>query len=129
MPDRRPRPAWVDDAIEQAEREIAQLPTPDRTVVDECVTYIAGSGTVARDSGNGVNDAEQAYRDWSYASPHPRALVSLSEDRQWLVTHDDDQAWDIWARKGDLGYVYHTYADDTGQDAADVLRDWQERQG
>ena len=58
--------------------------------------------------------------------PQPRALVALSDDRQWLVIHDDDQAWDIWQRKGDLGYVYESYVDDTGQDAHDVLAAWLE---
>lgn len=81
----------------------------------------------------------QAQRDWDILcsvlhklpmqDPQPRALVALSEDRQWLVVLRDG----YWTMYQHAGYVddYQMWADlsDTGQDAQDVLAQFLERRG
>ena len=62
----------------------------------------------------------------------PRALVALSEDRQWLViqakTVDGRSKWRFWKRDRQcLSYSLDTsirYVEDTGQDAHEVLREF-----
>lgn len=59
----------------------------------------------------------------------PRALVALSEDRQWLVIHDGGFEWDIWNRRGDSAYEYYDWISDTGQSADEVLAAFLEERG
>ena len=55
-----------------------------------------------------------------------RAVVAISEDRQWLVVHHlGTGRWIVY----DIchwGYQEYTTADDTGQDAHEVLREFLE---
>ena len=71
---------------------------------------------------------------WSYAAPidagwpapQPRAIVALSDDRQWLVTQEPPYRWRsklpavecfyIWRRCGSM-MSFHDVIEDTGQDA------------
>lgn len=72
---------------------------------------------------------------WSYAAPidaglpepQPRAIVALSEDRQWLVVlfPNVHKLRDMWAI---LRCKWDTVAD-TGQDAHAVLAEWMAGQG
>lgn len=64
----------------------------------------------------------------------PRALVALSEDRQWLVVHRylDDQFCIMREFVYDYGYLAYKevgWLEDTGQDAHQVLADWMAGQG
>ena len=77
---------------------------------------------------------------WSYAAPidaglpepQPRAIVALSEDRQWLVVLEPDieghpeatSAFGVWKRDIRAGWVLQAAIIDTGQDAHDVLNEF-----
>ena len=60
----------------------------------------------------------------------PRAVVALSDDRQWLVVLTPQGHWDVLGQ----GYAYYrnsvwvslNSSADTGQDAHEVLREWME---
>lgn len=59
----------------------------------------------------------------------PRAIVALSEDRQWLVVLKQSRWFALWDREYALLMVpqyevFERVADDTGQDAHDVLAAW-----
>ncbi len=62
--------------------------------------------------------------------PAPRALVAISEDRQWLVTHEQCGWWRLRRRDDDDHFVTHKtgvvggWIADTGQDAQEVLCAW-----
>ncbi len=59
--------------------------------------------------------------------PARRALVAISEDRQWLVVLDAKDGWEVWRRTNDVSYRHHDYlGPDTGQSAEDVLASWLE---
>ena len=79
---------------------------------------------------------------WSYAAPidaglpepQPRALVALSEDRQWLVVLDVKNVWNVMEKRygqATHGFWWKSVQDirDTGQDAHAVLAEWMEGQG
>jgi hypothetical protein len=56
----------------------------------------------------------------------PRALVAISEDRHWLVTHEANEMplhFAVWRRAGShvIGWIFERYVEDTGQDAHEVL--------
>lgn len=53
-----------------------------------------------------------------------RALVALSEDRQWLVVLDH-QRWSLLERDWGSYHLITTF-EDTGQDAHEVLREFLE---
>lgn len=58
--------------------------------------------------------------------PEPRALVALSEDRQWLVVLDVKNVWNVMEKRygqATHGFWWKSVQDirDTGQDAQDVL--------
>ena len=61
-----------------------------------------------------------------------RALVALSEDRQWLVVLEPDieghpeatSAFGVWKRDIRAGWVLQAAIIDTGQDAHDVLNEF-----
>lgn len=69
-------------------------------------------------------------------APQPRAMSAVSEDRQWLVVLQEGTLESVWyvfrskhvvAGTGRVSYgpyEYYALADDTGQDAHEVLRDW-----
>lgn len=65
-------------------------------------------------------------------TPQSRALVALSEDRQWLVVLEDIGAWAVRVRDKDSYRLPYGVTDkcewitDTGQSAEDVLREWLE---
>lgn len=68
-------------------------------------------------------------------TPQPRALVALSDDRQWLVVLDPDgySGWFVRYRLNAYGYwIPDVQAGepccirDTGQDAHAVLAEWME---
>ncbi len=76
--------------------------------------------------------------------PTPRPLVAISEDRQWAVLpgpgttvalgwailHHRSEPLPMTQRETTQRWVVEDYAEDTGQDAADVLSAWLEgRQG
>jgi hypothetical protein len=63
----------------------------------------------------------------------PRALVAISEDRQWLVVLEDvfsnGGAWVIYRDAEDdvkRPWVLEAWRDDTGQSAESVLAGWLE---
>ena len=66
-------------------------------------------------------------------TPQPRAIVALSDDRQWLVTQEPPYRWRsklpavecfyIWRRCGSM-MSFHDVIEDTGQDAHQVLAAW-----
>jgi len=65
--------------------------------------------------------------------PSPRALVALSEDRQWLAVHTSGRAvgFDIferWENYDTFGYSPCNWVPDIGQDAHEVLVAWLEGQ-
>ena len=80
---------------------------------------------------------------WSYAAPidaglpepQPRAIVALSEDRQWLVTPDPagHPLWFVfhWEETAtDVGWmVQDKMIEAAGQDAHEVLAAWLEGRG
>ena len=79
---------------------------------------------------------------WSYAAPidaglpepQPRAIVALSEDRQWLVVHTSGRAvgfdiYERWENADTFGYAPCNWVPDTGQDAHAVLAEWMAGQG
>ena len=79
---------------------------------------------------------------WSYAAPidaglpepQPRAIVALSEDRQWLVKADHPEvvsapSFSIYEAMKDGSLRTAKWVPDTGQDAQDVLREFLERGG
>lgn len=58
--------------------------------------------------------------------PEPRALVALSEDRQWLAVLDVKNVWNVMEKRygqATHGFWWKSVQDirDTGQDAQDVL--------
>lgn len=64
----------------------------------------------------------------------PRALVALSEDRQWLVVLDCHGRWSIMGKR--FGQAAHGFwwtgvvdIEDTGQSAHEVLREFLEGRG
>ena len=57
-----------------------------------------------------------------------RAVVALSEDRQWLVVLRPDGTWVIYHDRITAYASYEDAGGDTGQDAHDVLREWMEGQ-
>ncbi len=63
----------------------------------------------------------------------PRAVVAISEDRQWLVVLDSRTVigplWDVFECDG-CDYIYSDHTRDTGQSADEVLANWlKEREG
>ena len=75
---------------------------------------------------------------WFCEHHHPelaRALVALSEDRQWLVVLEHNEHGAVHKERWHV-YHYHPHfvnpwhwsssRDDTGQSADEVLRDWME---
>lgn len=61
----------------------------------------------------------------------PRALVAISEDRQWLVVHRPKEGRflvyeEFHFDSGQACYGEHGGTDDTGQSAEDVLAAWLE---
>ena len=60
----------------------------------------------------------------------PRAIVALSEDRQWLVVLNPSDrvspVWFIykWCHACPRAWTYETWRENTGQDAHDVLAAW-----
>ena len=61
----------------------------------------------------------------------PRAVVAISDDRQWLVvlnssSPDVQASWNVYKRDwtGDYACDYHERQLDTGQDAHEVLREF-----
>ena len=108
---------------------------PDRAVVDVC-DICKGTGRVS-----------YAPDGFAYVYPKPcpactpRALVALSEDRQWAVLPGPGTTvalgWAILERQPvSLGLMATSwtwaevdYAEDTGQDAHEVLAAWLEGRG
>lgn len=67
-------------------------------------------------------------------TPQPRAIVALSEDRQWLVKADHPEvvsapSFSIYEAMKDGSLRTAKWVPDTGQDAQDVLREFLERGG
>ena len=61
----------------------------------------------------------------------PRALVALSDDRQWLVVLDVKNVWNVMEKRygqATHGFWWKSVQDirDTGQDAHAVLATWLE---
>lgn len=50
-----------------------------------------------------------------------RALVAISDDRQWLAWLDEDGDWCICGRDSQYSFDYQRSLEDTGQDAREVL--------
>jgi ribosomal protein S27AE len=68
----------------------------------------------------------QLWSNVNQANPAPRALVAISEDRHWLVTHEANEMplhFAVWRRAGShvIGWIFERYVEDTGQDAHEVL--------
>ena len=59
-------------------------------------------------------------------TPTPRALVALSEDRQWLVVLSDatNNPWSVYRHSPGDTYLLWACKPDTGQGADAVLADW-----
>ncbi len=99
---------------------------PDRAVVD-------GQCCESPKLHSWINDEDETQiycRNCNQIFPHePRAVVAISEDRQWLVV---PQASDIdWFLVMELdrdrtGYHEYDSIPDTGQDAHEVLAAWME---
>ncbi len=67
-------------------------------------------------------------------TPQPRALVALSEDRQWLAVLDVKNVWNVMEKRygqATHGFWWKSVQDirDTGQDAHAVLAEWIAGQG
>lgn len=91
----------------------------DRAVVDEVpCAWCSGDGYVT-----GSMPCPEC-------TPTPRALVALSEDRQWLVVLMPEFAmfpWVLYRRAYEIDHwVPETHFRDTGQDAHEVLAEWLE---
>ncbi|MCA9878436.1 MAG: hypothetical protein KC442_11660 [Thermomicrobiales bacterium] len=113
-----------------AARVAVSQPQP-RAVVDDDdlvflgkpnASYAAQARVLSRERGKPIANA--------LPEPQPRALVALSEDRQWLVVqHPRLTIWEILERDEDYGHVAYfdgknRFIEDTGQDANEVLREW-----
>lgn len=61
--------------------------------------------------------------------PAPRALVTISPDRQWLVALDEAGDWIIHRQVKPYTYEFHRSLDDTGQSADEVLAAFLEERG
>lgn len=64
-----------------------------------------------------------------------RAVVAVSDDRQWLVVRESKNTGAHWFEvlrrvntEEHYGYLYHDWRRDTGQDAHEVLREFLEGQ-
>lgn len=72
--------------------------------------------------------AEGWLKHWTeVAKPEPRALVALSDDRQWLVVLMPDAFFEVFQledSKWAYGYLPHDRIKDTGQSAHAVLAAW-----
>ena len=59
-----------------------------------------------------------------------RAVVAVSDDRQWLVVLTPEGRWSLagWGLNHSGHHMWVTVRDieDTGQDAHEVLREWME---
>lgn len=104
---------------------------PDRAVV--ICPNCEGEKTVLLDRPPVVLDVPCPDCEGKGWQPQPRAIVALSEDRQWLVvldaedgeTHDGPQRfWTIFELDVENGYLYEDNVVDTGQDAQAVLDAW-----
>ena len=105
---------------------------PDRAVVDErsepCPQRVGVDGSWHHWSAP-IPDTggERACLDCGKVQqPQPRALVALSEDRQWLVVLDVHGVWNVMGKR--FGQATHGFwwksegdIEDTGQDAHEVL--------
>jgi hypothetical protein len=123
MPDR----AVVDErqeAYEIVERHLRNV----KAWNDVGAESVYGEATYA--DPNEVMDWEQVLRE---LEPPDRALVAISEDRQWLVVLEDvfsnGGAWVIYRDAEDdvkRPWVLEAWRDDTGQSAKSVLAGWLE---
>lgn len=119
------------------ERELrADALSPDRAVADRrtyCQDLLDDlSGIEGARAAAARNRARRCIKE---TEPQPRAIVALSEDRQWLCVLDkesrwaltDDILWSIygWDTNESL-YLFVKNTQDTGQDAHEVLRAWLE---
>lgn len=113
---------------------------PDRAVVDERTAYIAGYEAGFGDRYYEHSEPEASYSEWVSAArpeiprdPQPRAIVAISEDRQWLVVLDPEpEDWDEmhfnlfhFSRRW-WTWEHELLINDTGQSAHEVLREWME---
>ena len=104
---------------------------PDRAVVSE---LCCETPDIAMWYGD--DDQQQFYcrnckSPFPPVEPPPRALVAISEDRQWLVVHRPKEGRflvyeEFHFDSGQACYGEHGGTDDTGQSAEDVLAAWLE---
>ena len=121
---------------------------PDRAVVERFTATGLSAELEKTPPGWSMDFQDQQTGEWwvairkadfetATALPHPRALVALSEDRQWLVVLEPDieghpeatSAFGVWKRDIRAGWVLQAAIIDTGQDAHAVLAEWMAGQG
>ena len=75
--------------------------------------------------------------DAGLPEPQPRAIVALSDDRQWYTVlskepsrHDGKRYFTLFGWSDFMGaYQWRDLIEDTGQDAHQVLAEWMEGRG
>ena len=116
-----------------------RTPMPDRAVVDgDLKRWYEIQGAAMKDGMTQaaasdyadqclvwINEAKMVHEQ----ANHLRALVALSEDRQWLVVHTSGRAvgfdiYERWENADTFGYAPCNWVPDTGQDAHEVLAGW-----
>lgn len=113
---------------------VATDPMPDRAVVGDLCCENPDIDLYYDDSDQRQLYCRNCRSPFPPEEPQPRALVALSEDRQWLVVLESPIAkwrgyWVVYARGFADRYGVENYIEDTGQDAHQVLAAWLEGRG